>query len=112
MWNRESSAKNEGAPPQPAPQTGPAVERRGVAWVGKSVIFRGDLISSEDMAIDGRVEGSIEVRDHHLTIGPNADIAADIVARAITIFGKVVGKVSMAPGTPKEKTAAEAVATP
>ena len=33
-----------------------------VAWVGKSVIFKGDLISSEDMTIDGRVEGTIELR--------------------------------------------------
>jgi cytoskeletal protein CcmA (bactofilin family) len=65
-----------------------------VAWVGKSVIFRGDLISSEDMTIDGRIEGTIEVRDHHLTIGPNATIEADIVAKMVTIFGKVAGSVT------------------
>ena len=65
-----------------------------VAWVGKSVVFRGDLISSEDMTIDGRVEGSIEVRNHHLTIGPNASIEADIAARLVTVFGKVSGSVA------------------
>ena len=65
-----------------------------VAWVGKSVVFRGDLISSEDMTIDGRVEGSIEVRNHHLTIGPNASIEADISARLVTVFGKVSGSVA------------------
>jgi cytoskeletal protein CcmA (bactofilin family) len=66
-------------------------DRRVVAWVGKSVVFRGDLISSEDMTIDGRVEGSIEVRSHHLTIGPNAIIEADVAARLVTVFGKVAG---------------------
>jgi cytoskeletal protein CcmA (bactofilin family) len=74
--------------PQSAPQND---ERRVVAWVGKSVVFRGDLISSEDMTIDGRVEGSIEVRNHHLTIGPNAAIEADVAARLVTVFGKVAG---------------------
>jgi cytoskeletal protein CcmA (bactofilin family) len=68
-------------------------ERRLVAWVGKSVVFRGDLISSEDMTIDGRVEGSIEVRNHHLTIGPNASIEADVAAKLVTVFGKVAGSV-------------------
>jgi cytoskeletal protein CcmA (bactofilin family) len=77
--------------PQPSAPTND--ERRVVAWVGKSVVFRGDLISSEDMTIDGRVEGSIEVRNHHLTIGPNANIEADVAARLVTVFGKVSGSV-------------------
>jgi cytoskeletal protein CcmA (bactofilin family) len=80
------------APNQPA--TGQPEERRVVAWVGKSVVFRGDLISSEDMTIDGRVEGSIEVRNHHLTIGPNASIEADVAARLVTVFGKVSGSLT------------------
>lgn len=69
-------------------------ERRVVAWVGKSVVFIGKLMSSEDMTIDGRVEGTIEVRDHALTIGPDADIRADIVARVVTIFGAVTGTIT------------------
>jgi cytoskeletal protein CcmA (bactofilin family) len=80
-------------PSQSAP--GQAEERRVVAWVGKSVVFRGDLISSEDMTIDGRIEGSIEVRSHHLTIGPNASIEADVAARQVTVFGKVSGSLAV-----------------
>jgi cytoskeletal protein CcmA (bactofilin family) len=72
----------------------PAEERRLVAWVGKSVIFKGDLISSEDMTIDGRVEGTIEVRGHTLTIGPDADIRATIVAGTVTVHGAVNGKIT------------------
>ena len=87
MWTSESAVKRE-------PKESQTVEeRRVVAWVGKSVIFTGTLVSSEDMTIDGRVEGSIEVRDHGLTIGPDADIHADIVARTITIHGAVTGNV-------------------
>jgi cytoskeletal protein CcmA (bactofilin family) len=98
MWNRDQAPKTDSMPQQPthsAPSS-PSVpfqgeERRVVAWVGKSVVFRGDLISSEDMTIDGRIEGSIEVRNHHLTIGPNAVIEADVAARLVTVFGKMSG---------------------
>ena len=98
MWNQETLPKSEGV--QSPRATAPAGagrsgdERRLEAWVGKSVVFRGDLISSEDMTIDGRVEGTIEVRDHRLTIGPNANIEADIVAKSVAIFGKVAGSVT------------------
>ena len=70
-----------------------AEERRPVAGVGKSVIFKGTLTSSEDMTIDGHVEGSIEVKDQGLTIGPDADIRADIVAKNVTIHGTVIGNI-------------------
>jgi cytoskeletal protein CcmA (bactofilin family) len=72
----------------------PAEERRLVAWVGKSVIFKGELVSSEDMSIDGRVEGSIDVSGHALTIGPDADIRATILAGTVTILGAVNGKIT------------------
>jgi cytoskeletal protein CcmA (bactofilin family) len=93
MWNRESAPKTEPSKPEAATPSSLPPERRVVAWVGKSVIFRGDLISSEDMTIDGRVEGTIDVREHHLTIGPNGNIAADLTASSITVFGQVVGTV-------------------
>jgi cytoskeletal protein CcmA (bactofilin family) len=82
----------------PVPNTvqPPADERRAIAWVGKSVIFKGELISSEDMIIDGCVEGTIEVHDHALTIGPAAQIRADIAARSVTIRGTVTGSITAA----------------
>jgi cytoskeletal protein CcmA (bactofilin family) len=69
-------------------------ERRLIAWVGKSVVFTGNLTSLEDMTIDGRVEGTIEVRDHDLTIGPDADIQANISARIVTVLGAVTGGIT------------------
>jgi cytoskeletal protein CcmA (bactofilin family) len=95
MWN--ASPRNEDVKQTPLAEVEspalPAEERRVVAWVGKSVIFKGTLISSEDMTIDGQVEGTIEIRDQGLTIGPDADIRADIVARNVTIYGTVVGNI-------------------
>ena len=100
MWNRETAKEEGPRASQPAPVASPAAarpavdERRVVAWVGKSILFRGDLIGLEDMAIDGRVEGTIELRDNNLTIGPDAHIQADIVARIVTVHGTVVGTVT------------------
>jgi cytoskeletal protein CcmA (bactofilin family) len=97
MWNRESAVGPErAAQPAPAPALRsalPVEERRVVAWVGKSVVFKGTLTSSEDITIDGQVEGTIEVRDQTLTVGPDAAIRADIVARTVTIHGTVIGNV-------------------
>jgi cytoskeletal protein CcmA (bactofilin family) len=68
-------------------------ERRVVAWIGKAVRVEGKVISEEDLTIDGDVEGSIELGGHTLTIGQDARIRADLVAKTVTISGKVSGNV-------------------
>ena len=97
MWNAEASPKYDGRP-QPQNEAHAAGRQRSdpqaAALVGKSVVFQGDLTSSEDMTIDGRVEGSIQIRDHALTIGPDADIRASIVARTVTVSGAVTGTIT------------------
>ena len=95
MWNREGALKRDvdSAVAQPTSPPLPLEERRAVAWVGKSVIFKGTLITSEAMMIDGQIEGTIEVRDQALVVGPNADIRAEIVAGSVTIHGTVVGNI-------------------
>ena len=73
--------------------TAPPTERRTVAWIGKGVRIEGKVISKEDLVIDGQVDGSIEVSDHNLSIGPSGAIQADLFARRIVISGSVVGNV-------------------
>ncbi len=68
-------------------------ERRKIAWVGTSVAFKGELVSSEDMEIYGRVEGTINARNHAVVIGPDADIRADIVSKIAIIRGRVKGQI-------------------
>jgi cytoskeletal protein CcmA (bactofilin family) len=92
MLTRESTEGTRGGQSSDIPGR-PAEERRVMVWVGKSVVFKGELVSSEDMSIDGRVEGTIDVRDHTLTIGPDAEIHANISAKAITIHGAVTGSI-------------------
>lgn len=95
MLNGGVSQQSREDRPRPAADAGrSSEERRVIAWVGKSVVFTGHLTSLEDMTIDGRVEGTIEVRDHDLTIGPDADIHADIIARIVTVLGSVTGTVT------------------
>jgi len=63
------------------------------AWVGKALRIEGRIISSEDLTIDGSVEGSIELDDHNLIIGAGARVKADLTAKTITISGTVTGAV-------------------
>ena len=70
-----------------------ANERRVVAWIGKAVRVEGKVISEEDLTIDGDVQGSIELGSHTLTIGPDARIKANLVAKTVTISGRVTGNV-------------------
>jgi cytoskeletal protein CcmA (bactofilin family) len=72
----------------------PATERRVTAWIGKSVVIEGKIISSQDLTIDGKVDGTIELGNHGLTIGAGAQIKADLVAKTITISGAVTGNVT------------------
>jgi cytoskeletal protein CcmA (bactofilin family) len=96
MWNAPSKIEEgrQSHTIEPANDSRPIEERRVVAWVGKSVVFKGDLISAEDMTIDGRVEGTIELPNHGLTIGPDAHIKATIVAKTVTIRGAVTGTIT------------------
>jgi cytoskeletal protein CcmA (bactofilin family) len=75
-----------------ANEQGPT-ERRMAAWVGKALLIQGKITSTENLTIDGRVEGTIELGDHSLTIGTGASVEADLVAQTIVVSGAVVGNV-------------------
>jgi cytoskeletal protein CcmA (bactofilin family) len=62
--------------------------------IGKSVIIKGELNGSEDLTIEGQVEGKIELRQNVLTIGPNGKIKAQVFAKAVIILGEVTGNVT------------------
>ena len=69
-------------------------ERRKTAWIGKFVLVRGDVVSTADLVIDGKVEGTIELGDHRLTIGEGAAVVANLVAGSVIISGEVKGNVT------------------
>lgn len=69
-------------------------ERRVTAWLGSAVHIEGKVVSAEDLVIDGRVDGSIELSEHSLTIGAGGVIQADVLAKRIMISGTVTGDVT------------------
>ena len=62
--------------------------------IGKSVIIKGDLTGSEDLTIEGQVEGKIELRQNVLTIGANGKIKAQIFAKIVIVQGEVQGNIT------------------
>ncbi len=79
--------------------------RSDVAHIGKSVVVKGELSGSEDLYLDGEVEGSIELRSHSLTIGPNGRVRANVYAKDVVIHGKVEGNVRGSDRVELRKTA-------
>jgi cytoskeletal protein CcmA (bactofilin family) len=63
------------------------------ARIGKSVVIFGEVKGSEDLIIDGHVEGTVNLSESRLTIGPNANVAADLSAKDVLIMGQLKGNV-------------------
>jgi cytoskeletal protein CcmA (bactofilin family) len=111
MWKRDDAVK-----PTPAAGSGPAQvgnvqfntapatepvrtepqrgNERATVNIGKSVVIKGELSGSEDLTIEGQVEGKIELRQNVLTIGANGRIKAQVFAKAVIILGEVTGNVT------------------
>jgi cytoskeletal protein CcmA (bactofilin family) len=113
MWKRDDAVKptppggTAGTPQMPATpnvNSAPAEPVRtsdmprgmekGPVNIGKSVVIKGELTGSEDLTIEGHVEGKIELRQNVLTIGPNGKIKAQVFAKSVIILGEVTGNVT------------------
>ena len=97
MWKREETAKrvSPGPAEKEAGEGGARVagRDRDVVNIGKSVVIRGELSGSEDLTIEGQVEGKIELKQHVLTIGPHGRIKAQVMAKAVVVLGEIVGNI-------------------
>jgi cytoskeletal protein CcmA (bactofilin family) len=72
----------------------PPAETSGApATIGKSVQIRGEVKGSEDLLVDGVVEGTITLSDSRLTIGPNATVQANVSARDVVVVGTLNGDI-------------------
>jgi len=109
MWKRDEAVKPAGGPgnePKPAaPIQQPVASavqpsdlrrqiERDMVNIGKSVVIKGELNGSEDLTVEGHVDGKIELKDHVLTIGPNGKIKAQVFAKAVIVLGEVTGNVT------------------
>ncbi len=113
MWNRRkeeettpkpaftpptsSQSASEGIPMSTLPSrpSDPRMDapRSGAAVLGKSVVVKGQIYGREDLTIDGEVEGTIELQENRLTIGPNGKVVATIKAREVVVLGTVHGDI-------------------
>jgi cytoskeletal protein CcmA (bactofilin family) len=115
MWNRKkeddfalkpvagppapSELAKEGIPMSTLPgrssnsSSEPHYESTRTAVLGKSVIVKGQIYSREDLTIDGEVEGTVELQEHRLTVGPNGKVRAAIKARELVVLGTIHGDV-------------------
>jgi len=108
MWKRDESVK-PATPPAQTPAATPSAPvaaapaaseprtqqlGRDNVNIGKSVIIKGELSGSEDLTIEGHVEGRIDLKDNVLTIGPNGKIKAEVFAKAVVVLGEVTGNVT------------------
>jgi cytoskeletal protein CcmA (bactofilin family) len=71
-------------------------ERRQVAWIGQGVTIEGRITAAQDIRIDGRVQGAIEVGQHELVLGDGAELKGNVDARSVLIAGKLEGNVKAA----------------
>src|SRR5437867_12361230 len=109
VWKREEPLRPTSVPVNPvqAPSYPPVLsvgfdepqwEQRTMneelASIGKSIVINGELSVSEDLTIEGQVEGKIELRDHVLTVSSNGHIKAQVIAKSIVVLGHVTGNLT------------------
>ena len=80
------------APPAPAPTTSNPLA--GSARIGQSVVITGEITGSEDLTIEGRVDGTVESRQHTIVIGQQAMVKAQVLAKEVIVLGQVVGNIT------------------
>ncbi len=108
MWKKDEPARPySGQGPAGDPPVAPApsapvrhvnepagLPGRETVNIGKSVVIKGELSGSEDLTIEGQVDGKIELRENVLTIGPNARIKAQVFSKSVIVLGKVNGNLT------------------
>ena len=107
MWKREEPPRPTAVPVNPAashpsPSPGRLDQTLGEqepmheepASIGKSIVISGELSGSEDLTIEGQVDGQIVLRDYVLTVGSNGRIKAQVSAKSIIVLGRVTGNLT------------------
>jgi cytoskeletal protein CcmA (bactofilin family) len=79
---------------EPRPESRTRSGLKGVTRIGKSILIKGELAVNEDLIVDGRIVGKIEIIDHQLVVGPSGIVHAEIQAKSVSVEGKVVGNIS------------------
>jgi cytoskeletal protein CcmA (bactofilin family) len=104
MWDKKKPDTPQAAAPEPrnlltnkkstdAMRPLDATADRATGWLGSSLHVKGNISGTEDLLIDGSVEGLIQLDEWKLTVGTTAKVTADINARDVVVYGYVKGNV-------------------
>jgi cytoskeletal protein CcmA (bactofilin family) len=110
MWNRESKSSTPApvlqaapaahhephvqSPPVRAAAAAPTAPVPAAQTGGSTLVIKGDVTAAEDLVLEGRVEGSISLPDHVLTIGLGSELSAAVNARVVILQGAIAGDVN------------------
>lgn len=101
MWKKEDRIDDIIMPasdsrPQPTTSAATPAASRDRATIGRSITVRGDVTGDEDLLIQGRVEGNVDLQQHAVTVGADGEVIASIVGRVVMVEGRVEGNIDAA----------------
>lgn len=97
MWKKDDSSQMEPKETRPeatAPRSEPRAPKPpvgGRATIGRSITIKGEVTGDEDLLIEGSVDGSVDLKQHSVTVGPDGNVKADITGLVVTVEGSVEG---------------------
>jgi cytoskeletal protein CcmA (bactofilin family) len=90
-----ASSSYRDVPPSFSPASSqPPVSTKATACISQGIKIKGEITGSEDLFIDGPVEGKLNLGNSSVTVGPNGTVKADITAREVVVRGRVEGKIA------------------
>lgn len=103
MWKKDAEPDTPVTPPRPESPAAPATARvpgstpsgsSERATIGRSITIRGDVTGDEDLLIQGRIEGSVDLEQNSVTVGPEGHVKASLRGRVVTVEGVVEGNLT------------------
>lgn len=110
MWKKDEAETNASARPEKTrtpdlDRVAPSHPSGGRATIGQSITIRGEVTGDEDLVIQGRVDGSVDLKQHAVEVGPEGKVTADISGRIVTVEGHVEGNLRASERVVLRKTA-------
>ena len=100
MWKKEEDGQqaptapdNSPERPRPAKQASAPALAAEQATIGRSITIRGDVTGDEDLLIQGKIEGTVDLKQHSVTVGPQGRVKANLAGRTVTVEGEVDGDI-------------------
>lgn len=80
----------------PVSKSPPSTEEKpsSQAKLGKTILIRGELTGEEDLIIEGRVEGQINLKNHNLVVGEGGNVEAEVFAKSVIVLGQLKGNLN------------------